>query len=227
MQQEISSLKFFFSLLNNNCEYLVLRNWDDIFDETIYGKEHEDIDVLCRSVDEFKRLSNARRIHKSKYRDNFLVNIGGHDVRFDVRHVGDGYYPREWEDMMLKRRVLTDKGFYIMSQEDYAYSLTYHALLQKPELSKEYQAKISNAFHQLNSNIAYSTFSKLLEALLSYCQRNNYNIEIPSDPGVFINKKNFSDFKRSFNLGRLLRRKALHIRQLTEYYSRRLLSVFH
>ncbi len=45
-----SELKELFGKLNQNCNYLVLRNWDNIFDNNlnIYGNGHEDIDILAQ-----------------------------------------------------------------------------------------------------------------------------------------------------------------------------------
>lgn len=203
---EIKTTRAFFNFLNSKCDYLVLRNWDDIFNDSIYGNGHEDIDILCRDIDAFIKLTKAKRVHHSNYRDNFVVKVGNMNIRFDVRHVGDGYYPIKWEKSMLNRKIYTDQNIYVMNIEDYAYSLSYHALIQKPSLSKEYQKKIIDVFHNLGDTDASLHENNILELLQNYCLRNDYNIEIPSDPGVYLNFQNMSKFKCSKNFIRRIRR---------------------
>ncbi len=227
---EIATIRQFFDFLNKNCDYLVLRNWDDIFDEGIYGNGHEDIDILCRDLDSFVHLTKAKRVHRSNYRDNFIVNIGNMNVRFDVRHVGDGYYSAKWEKSMLDNRVLNEQNIYIMNAEDYVYSLSYHAVIQKPKLSKEYATKIINAFSFLPKCEIDVCEANIPKLLLEFCKRKEYLVEIPSDPGVYLNESNLSGFGRSVNIIRWGRRLNLRVVQSISYcgsvMKRKLLSFF-
>lgn len=221
---DISTIRDFFDYLNVNCDYLVLRNWDDIFDEGIYGSGHEDIDILCRDLQSFIDLTGAKRIHNSSYRDNFVVSIGNLKVRFDVRHVGDGYYPAMWEAKMLDNKVETEQHIYIMNTEDYVYSLSYHALIQKPSLSQEYIKKVLDAFHILEGHDIEMKDYDILKMLQSYCARNNYVLEIPNDPGVYLNKKNMANFVTVQDLSRSRRRAKLRVTQTFNYYVSRIIS---
>ena len=36
------------------------------------------------------------------------VSVGGRNIPFDIRYVGDGYFPRSWQRRMLRDRVLKD-----------------------------------------------------------------------------------------------------------------------
>ena len=54
-----NNIRELFDFLNDNCEYLVLRNWDELFNESIYSNGHEDIDVLCRDIKVFKSLTKT------------------------------------------------------------------------------------------------------------------------------------------------------------------------
>lgn len=211
---EFNTIRHFFDFLNKNCDYLILRNWDDIFDDGIYGNGHEDIDILCRNLVHFVKLTDAKRVHLSKYRDNFVVKIGHLNVRFDVRHVGDGYYPTKWEDVMLNNKVLTKQGVYIMKADDYAYSLAYHALLQKPTLSNEYKRKIIDALGFIGNPGSDMSEKDILKLLQFYCRMNKYYVEIPSDPGVFLNKLNMSGFECSGSIVRIIRRLNLKLSQI-------------
>ena len=211
---EFKTIRSFFDFLNKNCDYLVLRNWDNIFDDCLYGDGHEDIDILCRDVASFVKLTNAKRIHRSPYRDNFVVEIGCMTVRFDVRHVGDGYYPAMWEKSMLNSKILTEQNIYVMNAEDYAYSLSFHALIQKPTLSEEYKKKITDAFGLIGMNRIDMGKNDILILLLNFCKKNRYFIEIPSDPGVYLNRQNMSEFECSKNFIRRLRRDNLRVIQI-------------
>lgn len=213
MKKELREL---FGLLNQNCQYLILRNWDNVFDEDIYGSGHADIDILCNSISDFVKITGAYRVHNSRYRDNFEVKWGDKKIRFDVRWVGDGYYPFPWEQGMLNRRVLSEHGVYIPEAEDYYYSLSYHALLQKPNLSKEYQERLGASFGNNNNAKVEINEECLLSKLDSYLREKCFKFEIPRDPGVYINWDNIKRLNIKKNRIRLLR----HF-----FYSRRSLSL--
>lgn len=202
----IVTIRQLFDLLNKNLEYLVLRNWDDLFEEKIYGDGHEDIDVLCRDLNSFKMLTGAKPIFSSRYRNNYIVHIGKLRVRFDVRFVGDGYYPQKWEDLMLKRRVVNGVGIYIPSKEDYFYSLAYHALLQKPIFSDEYLKKVVEAYNVSKNHVKNIDAKEIRTLLSKFCAQNSYSVEIPSDPGVYLNKSNLKYFEVKRSPYRLTRK---------------------
>lgn len=182
-----SELKNLFNTLNKECKYLILRNWDNIFDENIYGTGHEDIDILCEDKNTFVKITGAKSVHKNKYRDNFLVQCGSLKVRFDVRWIGDGYYPAEWEKAMLENRILNSIGVYIMNNEDYCFSLSYHAVLQKPYLSVEYLQKINDAYNVNSKETIKMDEQDIVSKLKQFLAEHDYNYIIPSDPAVYIN----------------------------------------
>lgn len=217
-------MKEFFDYLNENCNYLVLRNWDDLLDEDMYGTGHEDIDILCDDLESFLHTTGAVRIHKENYRDNFIVPIGEDKVRLDIRWIGDGYYPTEWERKMLERRTLNQQGIFILCSEDYFYSLAYHALLQKPQLSSEYLTKLNTAYYLLNHTHAALSAKDILLILNSFLLDNDYVIEITNDPGVYINKKITCRLPRRVNGKRNLRRFCFEMKNRVVYYINRLKS---
>lgn len=198
----MNSIRDFFDFINKECNYVVLRNWDNIFTSSVYVEGHEDIDILCDDLRTFIKVTNAQRVHKNKYKDNFIISIGGNDVRFDIRHVGDGYYPESWEEEMLNNRSLNQEGVYIISQEDYVYSLSYHALFQKNKVSSDYLNKLKTAFLSFNQKIITSE-RELLKELSDYCSNKAYQFEIPTDPGVVINWNNIRAIKTKYNAWRL------------------------
>lgn len=206
-----SSIKDLFQLLNSRCCYLVLRNWDNIFDENIYGNSHEDIDILCDDLDSFVQLTNAKRIHQRTDRDNFIVEVGELKVRFDVRYVGDDYYPTEWQKIMLQRRK-QQGDLYVMSEEDYYYSLAYHALLQKPNLSLEYKEKLSSLFREDLSD------EKLLTTLKAFLRENRFVIGVPKDPGVYVNWRLVNKIGYKSDFKRLINRMSFRLFSTVSYY---------
>ena len=199
-------LEKLFKKLNKNCTYLVMRNWDNIFDEDIYSNGHEDIDILCNSLIDFVSLTGAKRVHKEKKRDNYIVYVDNLSIRFDVRWVGDGYYPEEWEKRMLERRELNEQSIYVMSKEDYFFSLSYHALLQKPKLSNEYLFKINEVYNRIEGKEMEITEKDILYFLNKYLREFNFRVEVPNDPGVFQNRNNICGLPRRNNIKRKIRR---------------------
>lgn len=208
----IDDLKYLFEKINSSCLYVVLRNWDDIFNESIYGTGHEDIDILCGDKNEFINATDAIPVHNDKCRDNYLVPCGTRMVRFDIRWVGDGYYPKDWEMRMLVNRELNDNGIFIMSKEDYCFSLAYHALLQKPTLSVEYLKKIQETYASIGISKIIHNQSELLIELKSFMDKNSYSFVIASDPAVFINWQNVKQLKKNLSLYYLYRRVAYRIK---------------
>lgn len=182
-------IKAFFDYLNENCTYIVLRNWDNLFENDIYTKGHEDIDILCDDLNKFVSLTNGHRIHQENSRDNFIVFWNTIKVRIDVRWVGDGYYPEEMERAMLVNRVQNQQGLYIPNCMDYYYSLLYHALVQKPILSEEYITKLNSFKKNELDPIREQPELKLLEELRDFLMVNRWQVEYPHDPGVYLNKR--------------------------------------
>lgn len=211
-----NSIKEFFIYLNENCKYLVLRNWDDVFNEKVYGDTHEDIDILCEDIESFKKLTNAHNLHKRIDRDNYVVTIGDMIVRFDVRHIGDEYYPKEWQQMMLERRNKSGDIF-VPEKEDYLYSLIYHALLQKRSMSDEYRFKI---FNLLDEEVLDRTNTEryLLDKLKVFIKNHGYVVNIPTDPGVFVNYSNMKYLGGKLISINLLSRIAFRLNSKLEKY---------
>lgn len=215
MKSGIRTIKDLFEYLNANCTYVVLRNWDDIFDENIYGTGHEDIDIMCDNIDIFIQLTKAQRINGDKYRDNLVVTVDSMKVRFDVRYIGDNYYPAEWQKKILDRRIQLPNSLYVMCEEDYVYSLAYHALCQKPSLSEEYYSKITVAYKKLLNMDSSINIDKadLIRILMRYCTNQGYRVFTPEDPGVFINWENMKQLHVTDSYNKKIRRLNLRISQ--------------
>ena len=201
-----SNIHSIFDCLNENCSYIVLRNWDNIFDENIYGLSHEDIDILCDDLESFVTLTGAVKLHTNCNRDNYIISCGQHEIRFDIRWIGDGYYPAEWERQMLCNRILIDLGIYIPSLEDYFYSLAYHALFQKQFLSDEYLNKLQFVYENLYNDNVKPNKDFILDKLKLFLRTKQFLVDIPNDPAVFLNWRNVGKLKCQFRLRRRISR---------------------
>ncbi len=85
--------------------------------------------------------------------------------------VGDGYYDINWQRSMLKNRVRNPLGFYVMSDEDYFYSLAYHAIYQKKAgLSEEYRERLA----EMRPECKDYQQANYIKALHEYMLRHGY-----------------------------------------------------
>lgn len=163
-----------FLALNTNYRYIVIRNYEGFY-KSIILDNHADIDLLCQKGDkkaivEFlgakPRLNKEDGIH-------YCFKIGKELIPLDLRCTGDGYYDKNWENHMLSFRILDSRGFYCMNTEDYFWSLLYHALYHKGEISEEYKQRLKELKPEVKGNLE--------EALSIYMRKNNYHYTISRD----------------------------------------------
>lgn len=177
------SLKQLFYVLNDTCEYVVLRNFDDLPDIYEVG-EHSDIDFLVKRRDVFTRICNANAVYRDKLRSKYEIKVNQKSVYIDVRYVGDGYYDAGWETNILKTRILVTQCFYTPDEENYIYSLLYHGLVQKKKIADEYLIKFEAIFGMV-------TIKNLVDILNLFLDHNKYKYVEPKDFSVYYNNFNF------------------------------------
>ena len=185
------SLPEFLSTLELAVNYVVLRNYECMPGQ--YGQAaHGDIDVLSKNFDDFFYVSGGSRVFKQKYRVQVRIPIGGEQVQFDIRSVGDGYYDRQWQADILSRRILQKGGFYTPSLEDYFYSLLYHAAVHKFFISKDYSKKLAVLAQQLEIDLAPKDFQDRLKVkllLTNFLRKREYEFSDPKDLSVLYNHR--------------------------------------
>lgn len=172
------SLEQLFYILNQTCEYVVLRNFEGLPGSFHVGS-HEDIDLLVSKFEDVLGVMNARRVNREKYRVQCAVEVCKQQVLFDLRYVGDSYYCTKWEKHILENRRLQN-GVYVPMIEEYKYMLLYHALIHKRAIAEDYIERLSDMFGENLWNI---------DVLNDYLKINKYNYVEPLDYSVFFNAK--------------------------------------
>lgn len=161
-----------FAQLNAKCQYIVLRNFEAFFDD-ILVEGHNDIDVLCASVHDRKTMVRILQAVPRIGVDNgihYKFLYKGKEIALDIRTVGDGYYDRKWQKKMIANRIFNEIGFYTMNDEDYFYSLAYHAIYQKPTLSEEYHRRLQ----AMKTEMANYSQLQIEKALYDYMKVQKY-----------------------------------------------------
>ena len=176
----------------NRINYVIMRNYSNLLSDELYISGHPDIDILCENS-----VYLAKTIHAKQYKKeditHYYIFIKNREVSLDLRHVGDGYYPTNWQLNILQSKELHPGGFYVMNSLNYLYSLTYHAVVQKRNISKEYIDFLLKLSKGLGLKIDNSNQIKSLVANLEeYMIDNNYNYTYTKDKTVVLNKKYIS-----------------------------------
>lgn len=198
------SIAAFFSALNENVEYIVLRNYEDFVGGRLFNAEHPDIDVLCRHPKKFIAVAHSTSRNSNK-KDliHQQVKIRDTIISLDVRYIGDGYYDERWEYRMLSQRRFFKDLCYVMDEEDYFYSLLYHVLIQKTKVSDDYRIRLEAMAKDINSVTLTQAVS--LETLQTYMREKHYSFTYPKYPGTIANFSNVDktlvkmDVTRIFN----------------------------
>jgi len=190
-----NNLSHLFKILNNTTKYVILRNFES-FDD---NKLDDDIDILTSSPKELQFIIKAKKVHKNKRRSAYLIKINNQDVFIDIRYLNDGYYDENWQLDMLKKRCLSNNGYYILDLKDYFYSLLYHSIIHKPYFSSLYEKRLKNMLEssKLNSiNIEQNNWASILSEFLN---KNKYIVRIPKDYSVFFNYQHSFYYKKDYN----------------------------
>lgn len=178
-------------VLNQTCNYVFIRNFEK-FPQDYYEENHNDIDMLVENKEKIRIIINSKPSTKYKYRVRETVQINEKEIFFDLRYVGDSYYCRQWEEEILNTRVLSDKGFYIPNKINYFYSLLYHALIHKKEISVDYLERFKYLNHAGNFGIRSYDRRELLKVLDEFITSQEYYYSEPSDLSVMYNLESIS-----------------------------------
>lgn len=131
--------------------YVVLRNWENLPDCVEYGI-HSDLDLLVYDYHHWRELFTMARAEYPQPRVRFKIPIQDTFIFADVRSVGDGYYPADFQQAILEYKEWNPKGFWTPSPLHHKLALAYHAVHHKDH----------NTYPQWLGN---STIPELLTAL--------------------------------------------------------------
>ena len=198
----------FFKILNATLDYVVLRNFEGFFDDIVCD-EHLDIDLLVSNYNEVKLVSNSKEVYPHNSRVVNQVLINGEMVDFDFRSIDDNYMDKAWSKDILNCRVLDDAGFYKPADEHYFYSLLYHALIHKKEISPDYLARFKALSKNLAINELDTNRSNLLALLTRYMEKNSIGFTEPDDMSVYYNTV---DFNQAMSLQRKVLTQFYHLK---------------
>lgn len=183
-----NSFEELFFVLNNTLTYCVLRNFEGFF-EKMYSDEHLDIDILVRDYLEAKLVLSGTEVYPRTNRVANSVSVDGRLVNFDIRSVSDNYMPEIWNEKLLSNRICSENRFYRPNLEQYFYSLSYHAIVHKEQISQDYLDR----FRYLSEILGITSFSSnkhtQLTLLKDYMQINEYPFVEPIDMSVYYNNK--------------------------------------
>ncbi len=175
-------LREVFSFLNEVHPYAVMRNAEGL--PEAFTPSHDDVDMMVESAKECVSLLKAVKAKGggAAYR----VKIGGHDVKFDIREVTDGYYDESWARAMMSRRNVNDAGVGVFSAEDTVHSLLYHILYMKRGISPDYRRRLPGI--AAAAGIEGKDLSDWAVELERYMSRNGYFFSTPVDSSVRLNR---------------------------------------
>lgn len=184
-----SSVKELFAVLNSSeADYLVMRNHENLLTSSFFVDGHPDIDMLCEDSDAIARLLGAsptRHDQSGHIGDgtHYYVFVDGRKVSIDLRHLGDGYFCLKWQQDALKRKKYNGH-FFVMHDEDYFYTLVYHAILQKPSLSAEYQQRLISMAETIGVELTDTSARGLINILHVFMRAKGYTFTYPLDATV-------------------------------------------
>jgi hypothetical protein len=180
------SFEQLFKVLNACVNYTVLRNFEGFFDK-MTNEDHLDIDLLVANYLEVKLVLNGKEVYPFTKRVVNRVIVGDKYADFDLRSIGDGYMDHAWCSDILDERVLVENKFYSPSNENYLYSLIYHALIHKNKIAEDYFVRFQSNNNPSTILDSHPSRTQLLEVLRTYMSKKGYNFVEPKDLSVGYN----------------------------------------
>lgn len=145
------SIEEMFYILNATTNYVVLRNFENFPDE-IVTEEHKDIDILTDDLWQIPYIVN-KKIYLINNKQRSLVKIKDKKVKIDFRYPGDNYYDQKWEKDILKNKILHKELFFVPDKTNYFFSLSYHVLEHKKNITDEYKNRLNLMKNDLKLDI--------------------------------------------------------------------------
>jgi len=177
-EKKFDTLKDVFDELNRHpqLKWIITHNFDNFVDG-------DDIDFLTDDYFYFMRLLDAKEKPKGGKFNSIsdggksvrnYINVGSKDIPIDIRHIGDNFYDKKFQEEMLNARIKHPNGFYIPNKENHLYSLIYHAIIHKPNISPTY-TKVFKEYGLKDSEINKTDLKNKLDKFMNengyaYCK---------------------------------------------------------
>lgn len=177
-EKKFDTLKDVFDELNRHpqLKWIITHNFDNFVDG-------DDIDFLTDDYFYFMRLLDANEKPKGGKFNSIsdggksvrnYINVGSKDIPIDIRHIGDNFYDKKFQEEMLNARIKHPNGFYIPNKENHLYSLIYHAIIHKPNISPTY-TKVFKEYGLKDSEINKTDLKNKLDKFMNengyaYCK---------------------------------------------------------
>ncbi|TYT75803.1 hypothetical protein [Desulfobotulus mexicanus] len=177
----------FFSTLNYCCNYIVLRNFQNLPHQLDMEK---DIDMLADDMELLATAANA--VPTGNGFGSYVTKIGERSVPLDIRCVGDEYYDALWEKDMLQSKAWTSDAIPTPDPIHHFFSLLYHAKLHKPVVKQQYKPLLLKLAKEINF-IGFSeehivSHEKSAEVLSGFLKAQRYRLTFPLDGRVVLNR---------------------------------------
>ena len=129
-------------------------------------------------------------------RASLSVIVGGSQVKFDVRHIGDGYMDPQWAARVLQRRVFWNAGgFYVPCNTDHFYTMFYHSVVHKRAFVHvadllPMALNLTLVSAEFTAALREANLAMALRAIGTYMDTLGYLWTKPNDPAVFFRPLN-------------------------------------
>lgn len=177
-----------FSIIKYCSDWVVLRNHQYLPDN--FWEHDKDIDLMCDDMNNFVAAANATQIENSF--SAFKTTVDNKTLILDIRYKGDNYYDPNWQHMMLERKLLYKNTVPYLRDDDYFFSLLYHAKLQKKAVKEEYIKVLLELARKIGLNNLDSTDilddKESATIINGYLSKQNYFFHMPYDKNVYLNK---------------------------------------
>lgn len=181
-----NSLEEVFYVLNNTIDYALLRDFETLpFDLVAVERG---ISILTNDREQLICILNPSY---SSSGGRIRINIGGSPVPWEIHYVGDNYYCSQWEQDMLKKKVVGAGNLHVLNNEHHFYSLVYHALIHRETIPKDYYVKAEQLLDSLLPTEVIEkgratfpgAFDYYFDLLTDYLKREHYEFCRPQKGG--------------------------------------------
>ena len=189
LPKKITNIKDVYSILTVSMDYVVQRNFHEIFDRE--NAEHGDIDLLVSDPKAAALVVGAEPFSNNGVKLLYKVKTLSKELIFDIHSTEDGYYPQSWAVDIFKRKELSKcERFFKPSDEDLIYMVAYHALFHKFDLKEKYLNFIKEQSLILTDK-HLDNWDVILQSLSRFLTKNKYGVSIPNNKGIKLNPFNF------------------------------------